>query len=504
MSTQLGFIDTGILVIYAGILIAMGIYFVRKNRTAEQFMVAGRAIPAWAAGLAVMSAYTSSISYIATPGKAFDSNWHPLIFALTIFPVAWIACKYVVPYYRKTQLISVYAFLEERLGPWARIYGSLSFLLYEIGRVAVILYLVGLLLSSFIPINIIWLIIIVGFITVIYTLLGGMEAVIWTDVMQSAIMLVGVLFCAVALTIYTCSKPDFLMQVALDGHKFSLGSTELSLGTPESIGSRTIWVMIIYGLAENFRNLVADQNYVQKYVSVASEKEATRSIWIAMLIYIPLTAVFLYIGTALFAYYSPGGQLLPDSIVKGDKVFPHFIATQVPIGLKGLIIAAIVAAAMSTVDSTLNCSATISLIDFKNRFFKATTSEAESVYFLRSMTVIWGVVGTIFALLMIRVGSALDVWWEIAGIFGGGMLGLFLLALFRSTIRMQQGIIAIVASVVVILWGTFARDLPDSLQWLECGIDGILVGLMGTVTLMVLALIFSLFNRGENQSPTGE
>ncbi|MHC4543860.1 MAG: sodium:solute symporter family transporter, partial [Planctomycetota bacterium] len=140
-------------------------YYRRKCRTAEQFMVAGRSIPAWAAGLAVMSAYTSSISYIATPGMAFESNWHPIIFSLCILPVAWLVCKYAVPYYRKTRLISVYSFLEERLGAWGRVYAAFSFLLYMMGRIAVILYLVSLLLNTFVTWNIGGLILIIGLVT---------------------------------------------------------------------------------------------------------------------------------------------------------------------------------------------------------------------------------------------------------------------------------------------------------------------------------------------------
>jgi SSS family solute:Na+ symporter len=194
-------------------------------------MVAGRSIPAWAAGLAVMSTYTSSISYIATPGKAFDSNWHPIIFSLCIFPVAWLVCKYAVPFYRKTQLISVYGFLESRLGSWARVYAGLSFLLYMLGRVAVILYLVGLLLSAFVPWNIGLVILAIGLVTIVYTLLGGMEAVIWTDVVQSAIMIVGILFCAVYLSVHVFSGPAYLMKSAFDANKFGLGSLDFSLSS---------------------------------------------------------------------------------------------------------------------------------------------------------------------------------------------------------------------------------------------------------------------------------
>jgi SSS family solute:Na+ symporter len=502
MQANLGAFDVGILLAYCCVLIWMGVYYRRKCRTAEQFMVADRSIPAWAAGLAVMSAYTSSISYIATPGKAFDSNWHPIIFALCIPPVAWLVCRYAVPYYRKKRLISVYEFLEDRLGSWGRVYAALAFVLYMIGRVAVILYLASLLLSTFIPWNIALVIIVIGLITIVYTLLGGMEAVIWTDVMQSVIMIGGILFCAISLSLHVFSGPQPLIQTAIDNDKFSFGSLKLTLASQKHLLDRTIWVMIIYGVTENLRGLLADQNYVQKYCSVATEREAKRSIWIAMLIYIPLTAVFLYIGTTLFAFYSGGNELLsvPDLLndqgeVVGDRVFPYFIATQVPAGLKGLIIAAIVAAAMSTVDSALNCSATVLLLDFHKRYFDPGIGERSSVIFLRLATVVWGLLGTGAALLMIRARSILDVWWQISGIFGGALLGLFILSLLRFRLRLWQGLAAIGVSIAVISWATFARNLSQRWQWAQCDIDPIIVGAVGTAALMVVGLVLGLTNR---------
>lgn len=489
MAGHLGGPDIAILAAYCGVLVGMGLYYQRKCRTAQQFMVADRTIPAWAAGLAVMSAYTSSISYIATPGKAYDSNWHVFIFSLCIIPVAWVVCRYAVPYYRRMQLVSVYEFLEDRLGAWGRIYAAFSFLLFMVGRMAVILYLVSLLIHTFVPWNIAIIIVVIGAVTIVYTLLGGMEAVIWTDVMQSIVMIVGVAFCAVSLSRDIFSGTEPLIQTALEADKFSLGSLKLSLS------SRTVWVMIIYGLTENLRNLLADQNYVQKYSAVPTERAAKRSVWIAMLIYIPLTAVFLYIGTALFAFYSGReAELLASGVTKGDQVFPYFIATQLPAGLKGLILAAIVAAAMSTVDSALNCSSTVLLLDFVKRYFKPDISERGSLRFLRLATVVWGVLGTAFALLMIRAGSALDTWWQISGIFGGGILGLFLLGLLRVRLTLVQGLIAIGVSVAVITWGTFVRDLDDWPACIQPTFDPILTGAVGTAALVAVALIFHLLN----------
>ena len=157
-------------------------------------------------------------------------------------------------------------------------------------------------------------------------------------------MVRGVLFVGYMLATEIFSKSDFLIQHAIDADKFSLGDTSFSLS------SMTIWVMIIFGLTENIRNLMVDQNYTQKYFSVATEKEAKKSVWFALLIYLPLTVVFLYIGTALFSVYSSSAPVLDPYIVKGDQVFPFFIATELPVGMKRLIIAG----SMSTVDSALN------------------------------------------------------------------------------------------------------------------------------------------------------
>ncbi|MCK5440719.1 MAG: hypothetical protein KAJ23_02385, partial [Maribacter sp.] len=251
---------------------------------------------------------------------------------------------------------------------------------------------------------------------------------------------------------------------------------------------------------ENIRNLMADQNYTQKYASVPTEKKAKKSVWFAMLIYLPLTAIFLYIGTALFAFYA--GHPIDPSIVKGDQVFPYFIATELPVGVKGLIIAAILAASMSTIDSALNCSATVLYEDYYRKYFKRNPSEKDSMGFLRLSTIVWGVMGIVFALLLINAQSALDTWWQISGIFGGGILGLFLLAIFNVKISRTQGIISVVFSLLIIIWGTFLRDLSANYSWLECDIDPIIIGAVGTAGLIALALIFVVINKQKDNMAT--
>lgn len=485
---NLAFLDYLILALYAITLLGMGFYFARKMETAGQFMTANGKIPGWAAGLAVMSAYTSSISYIATPGKAFDSDWHPIIFALCMIPVSWLAVVKIIPLYRKLQLISVYSFLEDRLGVWARLYAAFSFLLFMIGRMAVILYLVAILIQSFTGGDLLWIILVIGFITILYTLMGGVEAVIWTDVMQSAVMIAGILYTVFFLGKMVFWESPELWTQAYDAGKFSWGLSDFSFD------KRTLWVMLIYGFTENLRNLLADQNYVQKYATVQDNKSAAKSMKLATVIYLGLTVCFLFIGTALYYFYNIQ-ESLPGNITKGDQIFPYFIATQMPVGLKGLILAAIIAAAMSTIDSALNCSATVLWIDFiKDRFVK-NASEKKQMNILKIGTWLWGILGTVFALWMIQAKSALDVWWQISGIFGGGILGLFIIALLRIKLSFSQGLIAIGISVVVIVWSTFARNISGSFNWLNCTIDPILSGVLGTGFLLIYAIFIHMVKK---------
>jgi SSS family solute:Na+ symporter len=517
--------DIAILVGYFAVLIGLGVYTSRKIVSSEEFMVAGRKIPGWAAGLSVMCAYTSSLSYIATPGKSFGSNWNPVLFAYSMIPVALFVTYFIISYYRKIGIISVYEFLERRLGSWGRMYAGISFLLYMVGRIAVILFLTALLFDKFAHIlenntqNIILLILIIGIITIIYTLLGGMEAVIWADVMQAVIMISGIIICCAILTYKITAGPDPAIAAAWAEGKFSFGKWDFTLAD-QTLANRTIWVMIIFGVTENLRNLMADQNYVQKFATCTTVKEAKKSVWVATIIYAFMTTAFIYIGTALWAFYN---KYNPEVIntMKQDEIFPLYIATELFMGFKGLLIAAIIAAAISTIATAFNCSATIWVQDFHKKFINKNMTDKQSIVMLRVLTIVWGILGIGFAILMLRAESILDVWWTMSGIFGGGILGLFLLALLKIKLRLWQGIVAIAASILSICWGMFVRvsfiaelrevkegakpwqealnlwfaNMLDKIPY-KCDMDKIIVGAMATAVMVIVAVLLGLTNRG--------
>jgi SSS family solute:Na+ symporter len=437
-------LDLGILLAYLAATLGLGIYVGRRSKSARDFTTGGGRLPGWALGLSIFGTYVSAFSFLALPGKSFDTNWNFFVFSLTIPLLAWVAVRWLVPFYRGLGNISAYEHLENRFGPWARLYAVACYLFIQLGRIGGILYLLAVALQPVTGLSIPLLITLAATIVVIYTFLGGMEAVVWTDVVQSIILIGGALTCGILLLFSLPDGPGRLFEIADQNDKFALGSFDFDLA------KSTFWIVLLFGLFENLRNFGADQSYIQRYQSARDVKDANKSVWLGALLYLPVSAVFFFIGTALFAYYETSPHLLPRELAaQPDKVFPHYIATALPVGLAGLLIAAVAAAAQSTISSSLNCGATLILNDVYQRFLNRKASEQTSLRVLRITTVIYGLLGTAAALAMIRVKTALDIWWQIAGIFGGGILGVILLGrLTRAT--SGQAALATGAGVVII------------------------------------------------------
>src|SRR3972149_346110 len=332
--------DFIILLIYLASMVAVGLWIGRKNRTSDQFMAAGRSIPGWAVGLSIFGTYVSSISFLALPGKAYGSNWNAFVFSLSIPVTTWLAVRYFVPFYRRNGEVSAYTHLENRFGPWARTYAVICYLLTQLARMGTIMYLLALALSPMTGWSVVTLILITGVMVIAYTLIGGIEAVIWTDVVQSIVLIGGAVLCVLILFLGMPQEPGEVFKVASQYDKFGLGSFSMSFS------ESTFWVVLIYGIFINLQNFGIDQNYIQRYVIARTDREAAKSVWLGALLYLPVFAVFFFIGTQLFAYYTSQPELLPAG-TKPDQVFPHFIATGLPIGVGGIVIAAIFAAAQS-------------------------------------------------------------------------------------------------------------------------------------------------------------
>lgn len=437
-------IDIIVFLLFTGGVVAFGCSFFKKKGTSEEFTSAGRSLPGWVVGMSIFATYVSSISYLGYPGKAFSGDWNAFVFSLSIPIASYFAARYFVPFYRSQDSISAYSFLENRFGPWARIYASSCYLLTQIARTGSILYLLALPMNVLLGWHIQTIIVVTSVAIVLYSMLGGMKAVIWTEAIQGIILIGGALVCMFILLFDMPGGPVQTFSIAMEDGKFSLGSFGSSLS------ESTFWVCLIYGIFTNLQNYGIDQSYVQRYHTAKNEKEAKFSALFGGYLFIPVSAVFFMIGTGLYAFYKVHPGILPDG-VGADYVFPFFIVNELPVGLTGLLIASIFAAGMSTIATSVTSSSTIILTDYYQRFRKHAGNR-ERMLVLKLSSVGVGVAGILVAFAFMSVQSALDAWWALASIFSGGMSGLFLLGYISRKARNFDAVLGVVCGVILVCW----------------------------------------------------
>lgn len=477
-------IDISIFIAYLLGIVLFGSSFYWKNKSSSAFTRGNNNIPTWVISMSIFATFVSSISYLALPGQAYQSNWNPFVFSLSLPFASYMAVRFFVPLYRSINSPSAYTYLEIRFGPWAKIYVSVMYLLTQLMRTGTILFLLALTLNVVLGWNIIIVIIITGFSVMIYAMLGGIQAVIWTDAIQGIILIFGALICAIVLFFSMPEGPVQLFHIAAENHKFSLGSFKLGLT------SSTFWVVLIYGIFINLQNFGIDQNYIQRYLTASSEREAKKSALYGGLLYIPVSLLFLFIGTSLFSYYTANPGILPSGI-QPDRVFPFYIINSLPAGLTGLLIASIFAAGMSTISTSVNSSATVILNDYFKKSLKGENIEKASMRILYSSSFLFSIISILIAIAMINVQSALDTWWKLASIFSGGMLGLFLLGYFFKKISNIAAITGVIAGVIVIGWMSLSPLLFNGtdLQKFASPYHSYLSIVFGTSTIFIVGFL---------------
>ena len=489
-------LDLIVFVIFTAGIVLMGCSFYRKKTSADEFTRAGRSIPGWVIGMSIFSTYVSSISYLGNPGKAFAGDWNPFVFGLSIPIASYFTARYFVPFYRRSGSVSAYAFLEERFGTWARLYASACYLLTQVARMGSILFLLAMPMNVLMGWDLSTVIVVTSIAIIIYSMLGGMKAVIWTEAVQGIVLIGGALLCLGVLLFSMPEGPMQTFRISMDTlteagrSKFSLGSWDLT-----DWSTSTFWVCLIYGVFVNLQNYGIDQNYVQRYHTAKSDREATRAALFGGYLFIPVSAVFFLIGTALFAYY----QVMPDAQVeayaaasKSDYVFPYFIVNSLPHGLTGLLIASIFAAGMSTVATSVTSSSTILLTDYYLRL-RPTASDREQLVVLKAAGAVVGLCGIGVALALVGVDSILDAWWKLSSIFSGGMLGLFLLGYVsqRWTTRLSRRASGLAAAIGV-LCGFAIIAWISAASWIglpESGLHEYLAIVLGTTVIFLVGFL---------------
>ncbi len=484
-------LDLTIFFVYMLAIVGFGVSFSFKKRSASDFTTGGGRLPSWAIGMSIFATFVSSISFLALPGNSYGGNWNGFVFSLSIPLAAWVAVRFFVPLYRKLQSESAYFYLEQRFGAWARIYASACYLLTQLARMGAIMYLLALPMNALLGWSIPVIIVVTGISVVVYSMFGGIEAVVWTDAVQGIVLIGGALACLGVIFFSIPEGPGEVFRIARDAHKFSLGSFELDFTTS------TFWMVLVYGLFINLQNFGIDQSYVQRYLTARTEEEAKKSTWLGSLLYLPVSLVFFFIGTALFAYYQAQPELIPEGIAP-DKVFPYFIVNQLPAGVTGLLIASIFAAGMSTVSTSVNSSATVILSDHFKKYIHPNPSEKLSLRILRLSSLGMGLSSILVGLAFNGVTSALDAWWALSSIFSGGILGLFLLGLL-SKAQKPHALLGVILGVLVITWMSLSK-IPVNAGMDESLANPLHTNMTIVIGTMVVFLVgFGVFILGSNK-----
>ena len=472
-----------VLTVYLLGIALIGFQCSRSEAGAEGFFLAGRRVPWWVAGLSIFSTLLSAITYLTIPSKAYATDWTLLLVNITIFAVApIIACIYL-PVFRKSGVTTIYQYLAARFDRSVQQFGSASFILLQLARMGVVLFLPALSLAAVTPMNLYACIALMGILATLYTALGGIKAVVWTDVLQTIALLGGAL---AALAI---------MANNIDGGFAGLLSTGYETGKLHwanwnfNLLTESVLVVLIGGFFTNaIVPYTSDQTVAQRYLATPNEADARRSLWLGATMTIPATLLFLLLGTGLFVFYRTHPELL-SPLERSDQILAWFIADQMPAGLAGLVIAGLFAASMSSLDSSMHSIATTVVTDwwkpaYKSKLKNKTTNETLWLQRARRITFLAGSFGTVSALAI--AGMEIQFLWnftlKMMGLLGGTLAGVMAVGMFLPKAKARHVWYGIGVSIATLIFIKFLTP-----------IHSLLYAFFGATSVILVAAATSLY-----------
>lgn len=434
-----------VLIFLAG-MAGVGIFFAKRNKSTEEYFLGNRSFPGWAVGLSMLGTSISSVTFLALPAAAYVLDYRQGVQNL-VLPVVSIAAVFIfIPFFRHGRNTTAFEYLENRYGGIVRFYAAVSFVMMQLLRLAVVLFLVSLPVAGMTGFNVIWVMVVGGVFIGFYTVLGGIEAVIWTDVVQTMVLLLGGILCLWFIIYDLPGGLSEVIRIGAENNKFSLGPISWALD------KRTFFVMLLIGVINFTTAYSSDQNVVQRYLAAKSMREARKATLFCAVMSIPTWAAFFFLGTCLFVFYNvfPNPEVAKLS---AEEVLPHFILTRVPAGLAGIIIAACLAAAMSSLDSSINAISTILTVDFLKKYRPGR----EDHYYLKwakVFAVAAGVVMIAGAVILFKIPkeSMTDLSIIIGSLFGGGILAVFMLGFFTKRVGNRAILTGLVFGLILNLY----------------------------------------------------
>ncbi|MDY0033298.1 MAG: sodium/solute symporter [FCB group bacterium] len=460
----MSWIDMLVLVIYFVAMAAMGPYFARKNKTTENYFLGGRSFPGWLIGLSMFATSISSITFVAYPADAYKTAYLRFLPCLMLPLGIFLASKIFLPFYRRAHITSAFEYLEVRFGSGTRAYAATAFVIGQVTRLGMILYLVSMLVQEMTGLNAYYSILLGGVITSFYTITGGIEAVIWTDFFQSFLLWFGGFAILVIIIMNVDGGLSTIISVAAADGKFMLGDLDTATGelvrAPRgfSLVDKTVLMMLLVGLTNWLTEYSSNQNVIQKYVATKDPKNATQAIWICCLCSVPTWAFFMFLGTALYVYFKlnpdPSALAMLDGTARADSIVPYFVIQKMPVGLSGLVIAGVLAAAMSSLSSSINAISAVTIVDIYKRHVAKDKSEQHYMRAARVVSLVASVLMLGFAIVLLSATDKTlqDTATKLAAILGGGLLGLYFLGFLTRRGDGRAVGVAIVCTLAFSLW----------------------------------------------------
>ena len=434
---------------YLGLVTAIGAWFASRNRNTDDFFRGGGRVPGWVAGLSIFATLLSSITFVALPARAFATDWTYALINAGILICAPLVALIIIPVFRRINLTSAYEYLEQRFNLAIRLFASASFVVFQLGRMAVVIYLPALALAAVTPLQVEACILIMGVLSIVYCTLGGLEAVVWTDAVQAIVLLAGAGLSLAIILSQIDGGWTGLTAAAADHDKLRWADFDF---TAASAMGAAFWVIVLGGIGSSLIPYSSDQAVVQRYVSTSTTAKAQGAVWLNAGLSAVATLLFFALGTALWMFYRQHPAQL-DPTLGSDAVLPLFIARELPAGLAGLVIAAVFAAAQSTISTSMNSGATALVTDFFRRLGWRGSDRA-GLLLARGLTLLLGVLGTGGALLLATAGiaSAWQTFLTLIGFVMGPLCGLFMLGLFTPRAHARGAMVGAVLGVAVLVW----------------------------------------------------
>ena len=453
-TARFGWLNWAVLIAYLIAMIALGFYFMRRQKGGEDFFKGGGRIPWWAAGISIFATMLSAITYMSIPAKAYATDWTYYPMQICILLISFPVIKYFLPFFRRLNVTTAYEYLERRFNYTTRLLASLLFIVFMVARTALVLFLPSLAMTAVTGINIYICIVLMAAITIVYCTMGGVEAVVWGDVIQGIILVGGAFLAAGYLIVNTGQGADDFFRLAWDNDKFRLFDWSFDYR------NACFWVVILGGLANNLISYTSDQTVIQRYLTTKDERSAARGILTNGLMSVFVTIAFFTIGTGLYTFFKTHPAAMDMTMAKTDAIFPFFMMSQLPVGLAGLLIAAVFAATMSTIASNINSVSTAFTIDLYKKLYPSLSSST-TLRVARVAGVVTGVVGMLIAILMatVNIQSLLDYFNTILGLLSGGIGGLFLMGIFFPRIGARAALIGFLCGTAAVFYMNFLTSL---------------------------------------------